>query len=112
MIIVRNISPDREPKPKVAKLQPVVEAGCSDPQKECAEPVCSLSYQPHRSVYNTEEEGEIECAGCIARQTQNGILKNKIVSLHGQLGKRKAEKPEVSQESYKHVLCGSNKMLN
>ena len=96
---MRNIPPDWESKPKVAKVQPVVEAGCSDRQKECAEPVCSFSYQPHESVFNTEEEEEIECAGCTARQTQNGILKNKIVSLHGQLGKRKAENQKYQKKA-------------
>ena len=81
-----DIPPDPEPTPKDAKVKPVVEARCSGAQNEHAEPVCSFSHQPDESVYNTDEE-EIECAGCIALQTQKRILKNG----YRQLGKWTAE---------------------
>ena len=84
-----NITPDPEPTPKVAKVQPVykAEAGCSGAQNGRAEPVCSFSHQPDETVDNTEEEEEIDCAGCTALQTQNRILRIPV-SLHKQLGKQ------------------------
>lgn len=80
-------TPDPEPTPRDAKVKPVVEAGSSGAQNERAEPVCSFSHQPDETVDNTEEEEEIDCAGCTALQTQNRILKIPV-SLHEQLGKQ------------------------
>lgn len=111
------IPPDSEPTAKFAKVQPFAEAGCSGAQNELAEPVCSSSHQPDETAENTEEEEEmkgeqeIECARCTSLKSQNRILKNKILSLHGQLGRRLAENRKYRRRKGKLTLFHSNKML-